>query len=337
MSNSSTINASDMKKTVLGPSGIECSAIGLGTWAMGGWMWGGGDNAAAVLAIQASLDAGANLIDTAPAYGLGRSESIVGTALKGRRHEAVIATKCGLVWHTRQGTHFFEEDGHPVYRYLGRGSIIHEAEESLKRLQTDYIDLYITHWQDATTPVAETMDALLELKKQGKIRAIGVSNVSPETLAEYLRYGPVDAAQERYSLIDREIEQTLVPLCTEHNVAVLGYSSLALGLLAGPIDPERKFTGDDQRAANPRFSAQNRAKLKAFFEELEPLRRQLECSFGQLMIAWTLARGSVSVALCGARVSKQAIENAGAGSVRLHDEALQLIDGAASRHLGALA
>jgi aryl-alcohol dehydrogenase-like predicted oxidoreductase len=327
----------EMKQTALGPSGIECSAIGLGTWAMGGWMWGGGDNAAAVVAIQASLDAGVNLIDTAPAYGLGRSESIVGTALKGRRHEAVIATKCGLVWHTQQGTHFFEEDGHPVYRYLGRDSIFHECEESLKRLQTDYIDLYITHWQDSTTPVAETMDALLDLKKQGKIRAIGVSNVSPETLAEYLRYGPVDAAQERYSLIDREIETTLAPLCSEHNVAVLGYSSLALGLLAGPIDPAREFKGDDQRASNPRFSEANRSKLKAFFEELEPVRARLGCSFGQLMIAWTIARGTVSVALCGARVRQQAIENAGAGAVDLGDEALRQIDAAAKRHLGALA
>jgi methylglyoxal reductase len=327
---------SAMKKTTLGSSGIECAAIGLGTWAMGGWMWGGGNSADAVAAIQASLDAGVNLIDTAPAYGLGRSESIVGTALKGRRHEAVIATKCGLVWHTQQGTHFFEEDGHPVYRYLGRGSIFHECEESLKRLQTDYIDLYITHWQDATTPVAETMDALLTLKKQGKIRAIGVSNVSPETLAEYLRHGPVDAAQERYSLIDREIDQTLVPLCAEHNVAVLGYSSLALGLLAGPIDPARQFTGDDQRASNPRFSAVNRAKLKAFFEELEPLRARLGCSFGQLMIAWTLARGSVSVALCGARVPQQAVENAAAGSVHLQGDAVQRVEAAAARHLQAL-
>ena len=331
------MNNPSMKKTTLGPSGIECAAIGLGTWAMGGWMWGGGDNAAAVLAIQASLDAGVTLIDTAPAYGLGRSESIVGTALKGRRQQAVVATKCGLVWHTQKGTHFFEEDGHPVYRYLGRESIFHECEESLKRLQTDYIDLYITHWQDSTTPVAETMDALLELKKQGKIRAIGVSNVSPETLAEYLRYGPVDAAQERYSLIDREIEQALVPLCAEHGVAVLGYSSLARGLLAGPIDPARQFTGDDQRASNPRFSAQNRAKLKAFFDELEPLRQHLECSFGQLMIAWTLARGSVQVALCGARVPQQAAENAAAGALALHDEALQRIDAAAAAHLHALA
>ncbi|CAN7285382.1 aldo/keto reductase [Acidovorax sp. LjRoot118] len=326
-----------MKTTTLGPSGIECSAIGLGTWAMGGWMWGGQDSAAATDAIAASLDAGVTLIDTAPAYGLGASESIVGAALKGRRHEAVVATKCGLVWHTQKGTHFFDEDGHPVYRYLGRESIFHEAEESLKRLQTDYIDLYITHWQDSTTPVEETMDALLTLKQQGKIRAIGVSNASPETLAEYLQYGPVDAAQERYSLIDREIEQTLVPLCTRHNVAMLGYSSLALGLLAGPIDPAREFTGDDQRASNPRFGTANRARLKAFFDELEPVRRQLGCSFGQLMIAWTLASGNVSVALCGARVRVQAIENATAGALDLPEEAVQRIDEAAARHLKALA
>ncbi|WP_428000077.1 aldo/keto reductase [Acidovorax sp.] len=326
-----------MKTTTLGPSGIECSAIGLGTWAMGGWMWGGQDSAAATDAIAASLDAGVTLIDTAPAYGLGASESIVGAALKGRRHEAVVATKCGLVWHTQKGTHFFDEDGHPVYRHLGRASIFHEAEESLKRLQTDYIDLYITHWQDSTTPVEETMDALLTLKQQGKIRAIGVSNASPETLAEYLQYGPVDAAQERYSLIDREIEQTLVPLCTRHNVAMLGYSSLALGLLAGPIDPAREFTGDDQRASNPRFGTANRARLKAFFDELEPVRRQLGCSFGQLMIAWTLASSNVSVALCGARVRVQAIENATAGAFDLPEEAVRRIDEAAARHLQALA
>lgn len=326
-----------MKTTKLGSSGIQCSAIGVGTWAMGGWMWGGGDDAAAVLAIQASLESGINLIDTAPAYGLGRAEQLVGTALKGRRHEAVIATKCGLVWHTQQGTHFFEEDGHPVYRHLGRESILHEVEQSLQRLQTDYIDLYITHWQDATTPVAETMGTLLDLKSQGKIRAIGISNASPETLAEYLRYGPVDAIQERYSLIDREIEAALLPLSIANKVAVLGYSSLGQGLLAGPIAPERQFTGDDQRATDPRFSAANRAKFKAFFQELEPLRARRGCSFGQLMIAWTISLGRVSVALCGARTRQQAVENAGAGSIDLHDDDLHLIDAAAQRHLNALA
>ena len=186
-------------------------------------------------------------------------------------------------------------------------------------------------------PDAETMDALLTLKKQGKIRAIGVSNVDAPTLQEYLRHGPVDAIQERYSLIDREIEQTLLPLCGRNNVAILGYSSLALGLLAGPIDPARQFTGDDQRASNPRFGATNRARLKAFFDELEPLRRQFGCSFGQLMIAWTLASGSVSVALCGARTRAQATENATAGALELPEEAVQRIDDAASAHLKALA
>ena len=150
-----------MKRIKLGNSGLQCEAIGLGTWAMGGWMWGGNDDAAAVDAIRASLDAGVHLIDTAPAYGLGHAERLVGQALRGRRQQAVVATKCGLVWHTQQGTHFFDEDGTPVYRHLGRESIFHEIDQSLARLETDYIDLYITHWQDAGTPVAETMDALL--------------------------------------------------------------------------------------------------------------------------------------------------------------------------------
>jgi methylglyoxal reductase len=325
-----------MKTVELGRSGIRCEAIGLGTWAMGGWMWGGGDDAAAIDAIRASLDAGVRLIDTAPAYGLGRAEQLVGAALDGRRDDAVLVTKCGLVWHTRQGTHFFDEADQPVHRFLGRESIFHEVEESLSRLRTDRIDLYITHWQDATTPVAETMDALLTLKRQGKIRAIGVSNVDAPTLAEYLKHGPVDAIQERYSLIDREIEATLLPLCRQHGIAVLGYSSLALGLLAGPIDARREFSGDDQRRDNPRFSAANRMKLQAFFAELEPLRAQLQCSFAQLMIAWTTAGGRVTVALCGARTPQQAIENAGAGALELDAGALALIDAAADRHLGAL-
>ncbi|MET0351246.1 MAG: aldo/keto reductase, partial [Rhizobacter sp.] len=184
--------------------------------------------------------------------------------------------------------------------------------------------------------VEETMDALLDLKKQGKIRAIGVSNVDAPTLAEYLRHGPVDAAQERYSLIDREIESALVPLCQAHDVAVLGYSSLAMGLLAGPIDPARQFTGDDQRATNPRFSAANRAKLQAFFAELEPVRADAGCPFSQLIIAWTLAHGSVSVALCGARNAAQARENASAGAVSLDRASVAAIDAAARRHLHEL-
>jgi methylglyoxal reductase len=323
------------KQTTIGRSGIRCETVGLGTWAMGGWMWGGNDDAAALEGIRASLDAGIRFIDTAPAYGLGHAERLVGAALEGRpRSEVVIATKCGLVWHTRQGTHFFDEAGMAVYRHLGRESILHELGQSLARLKTDYIDLYFTHWQDSTTPVAETMGTLLELKAQGKIRAIGVSNASPEVLREYLQHGPVDAVQERYSLLDRGIESEIVPICKAHGISVVGYSSLALGLLAGPIAPDRQFTGDDQRAQDPRFSSENRRRLQQFFQAVEPVRHRLGCSFAQLMVAWTVAHGSVSIALCGARNERQAAENAGAARLELSPDDLAAIKTAARQTLG---
>ncbi len=320
-----------MKSNVLGSSGIMCSSVGLGTWAMGGWMWGGNDDGAAISSIHAALDSGVNFIDTAPAYGLGHAEELVGAAIQGRRDQVVLATKCGLVWHTQRGTLFFNEEGKDVYRYLGKGSIAHEVEQSLVRLKTDYIDLYFTHWQDETTPVAETMEALLDLKKQGKIRAIGISNATQAILAEYLRFGPVDAIQERYSLLDRGIEKDLIPLCRANQVSVHGYSSLALGLLAGPIDPARTYEGDDQRKDNLRFSPENRASLVNFFGAIEPLRDKHNCSYGQLMIAWSLS--NVDVALCGARKPAQAQDNAGAGSIELTPGDQQAIAEAAKTHL----
>lgn len=324
-----------MKHVEIGHSGIRCEIVGLGTWAMGGWMWGGNDDAAAIEGIRASLDAGIRLIDTAPAYGLGRAERLVGQALEGRsRSEVVIATKCGLVWHTRQGTHFFDEEGQAVHRHLGRESIQHELAQSLSRLKTDYIDLYFTHWQDSTTPVAETMETLLGLKAQGKIRAIGISNASAEVLLEYLKCGQVDAVQERYSLFDRAIESEIVPICKANDIAVLGYSSLAQGLLAGPIAPDRQFTGDDQRANDPHFSVQNRARLRTFFAAIEPVRARNSCSYAQLMVAWTVAHGNVSVALCGARNARQAEENAAAASLRLSVDDVSAITMAAWEILG---
>lgn len=184
----------------IGSSGIEASAIGLGTWAIGGWMWGGTDEPEAIAAIRASLDAGVTLIDTAPAYGMGRSEEIVGAAIAGRRDEVVLVTKCGLVWHTDKGRHFFDQNDKPVHRYLGPESIAHELDESLRRLRTDHIDLYLTHWQDPTTPIAETMGALEDLRAKGKIRAIGASNVTRADLAAYLAAGRLDAIQEQYSM-----------------------------------------------------------------------------------------------------------------------------------------
>ena len=320
----------------IGRSGVTASAVGLGTWAIGGWMWGGTDEAESIAAIQASLDAGVTLIDTAPAYGLGRSEEIVGKAIAGRRDKAVIATKCGLVWHTQKGRHFFDQDGRPVHRYLGRDSIVHELEESLRRLGTDYIDLYITHWQDPTTPVEETVAALEELKQAGKIRAIGASNVNRSELEQYLATGALDAIQERFSMIDRGIEADLLPLTAKSDVSTLSYSSLALGLLSGTIGPDRVFSGDDQRRDNPRFSVANRQKAKDFAEAIRPVAERHGASIAQVVIAWTLTQPGVTFALCGARNPAQALDNARAGTLRLGTEDIAAIDAAIAAKLASM-
>jgi methylglyoxal reductase len=325
-----------MTTRAIGASGIGTSSVGLGTWAIGGWMWGGTDEDAAVAAIRASLDAGVNLIDTAPAYGMGRSEEIVGAAIAGRRDEVTLVTKCGLVWHTDKGRHFFDQDGKPVHRHLGRESIRHEIDESLRRLRTDRIDLYITHWQDPTTPVAETMGALEELKREGKIRAIGASNLGLADLDAYLAVGGLDAVQEQYSMVHRDIEQSLLPICIANRVSVLSYSSLALGLLTGKIGPERRFNGDDLRIADPRFSVANREKVAAFVREIAAIAEAHDASTAQIVIAWTLARPGIDFSLCGARNAGQAQENARAGQLGLDASELEAITAAADRHLAGV-
>lgn len=326
-----------MKYRTLGSTDIKTSVVGLGTWAMGGWMWGGHDDKNSIAAIQASVDQGINLIDTAPAYGLGRAEELVGEALAGRRDKVVLATKCGMIWHDTKGEYFVEEHGKPVHRYLGAESIQYELEQSLKRLKTDYIDLYITHWQDATTPVQETMEKLLALKQAGKIRAIGVSNVNADELNEYLKFGPVDAIQERYSMLDREIESTLLPICQSQGISTLSYSSMSLGLLSGKMTPDRQFEGDDQRLSDPRFSVDNRKKVADFFADIEPLCNRYQVTPAQLVIAWTVAQPGITYGLCGARNANQAIENARAGEVDLPMDDLNAIDQAIKRHLADVA
>jgi aryl-alcohol dehydrogenase-like predicted oxidoreductase len=320
----------------MGGSELAAGVIGLGTWAMGGWMWGGTDEADAIAAIRAAIDEGITLIDTAPAYGLGKSEELVGEAIAGRRDEVVLATKCGLVWHTDKGNHFFDEHGRRVHRHLGRDSIFFEIEQSLKRLHTDRIDLYITHWQDPTTPIAETMEALLDLKRQGKIRAIGVSNVSPAELEAYVAAGPVDAIQERFSMLDHEIEQTLLPICRQRGIATLSYSSLALGLLSGKIGPGRTFAGDDQRKDNPRFSPENLNRIASFITAIEPLATARQATPAQMVIAWTIAQPGITYALCGARNAAQAIENARAGLLSLSPGELAEIDRAIAANLAGI-
>ncbi len=295
----------------------QASAVGLGTWAIGGWMWGGTDDAAAEDAIRAGLDAGITLIDTAPAYGLGHAEEVVGRAIAGRRDEVVLATKCGLVWHAQRGPYFFSQGGLPVHRDLSPAAIRHEVEESLRRLKTDRIDLYITHWQDPTTPIAETVEALKALKDEGKILAFAASNTSPEDIAAYQAAGGIAAVQEEYSMLARRIETTHLPVCREEGLAVMGYSVLALGLLSGRIGADRVFAGDDQRREDPRFSLENRARVDRLMQTIRPIAEAHAASPAQVVIAWTLAQPGLTFALCGARNPVQARENADAGRLRL--------------------
>ena len=320
----------------IGQSAIRASAIGLGTWAIGGWMWGGTEESESIAAIRESIDAGVTLIDTAPAYGQGLAEELVGKAIKGRRDEVVIATKCGLVWHTDKGRHFFDYDGRPVHRYLGRDSIVYEVEQSLRRLGTDHIDHYITHWQDPTTPIDETVDALLELKRQGKIGSIGASNVSEADLDAYIATGALDAIQEEYSMARRGIEATLLPVCRRHGVSVLSYASLSRGLLTGTVGPERQFSGDDQRRTDPHFSQDNRAKTARLMEAIAPMARSRGATASQIVIAWTIQQPGITFALCGARNPAQARENARAAHITLNEAEITTISEAVTRHLVAL-
>ncbi|AZV80793.1 aldo/keto reductase (plasmid) [Parasedimentitalea marina] len=323
----------EMLTRPIGTSGIEASVVGLGTWAIGGWMWGGTDEAQSIEAIQTAVDEGVTLIDTAPAYGQGLAEEIVGKALVGRRDKVVLATKCGLVWHSQKGNHFFDYGGQPVHRYLGKDAIIYEVEQSLTRLKTDYIDHYITHWQDPTTPIAETMEALETLKQQGKIRSIGASNTSADDVAAYVAAGQLDAIQEEYSMVKRDIEVSLLPLCAEHGVSALSYSSLALGLLSGKVGPDRDFSGDDQRKGNPRFSMANRHKIAALMVEIAPVADAHNATLAQTVIAWTVQQPGITFSLCGARNADQARENAAAGRIRLSQQDIATITAAAGAHL----
>jgi len=311
----------------LGKSGISISALGMGTWAIGGLWWGGTDEELAVAALRRGLDEGITLIDTAPMYGRGLAEEVVGRAIKGRdRAKIVLATKVGLAWHVEEGHKFFEIDGVTVYRNLRPSNIRYEVEQSLRRLDTDYIDLYQTHWQDPTTSIADTMGELLKLKEEGKIRAIGVSNATPDQMREYLAVGRIDSDQPLYNMLDREIEAEALPFCRQHDISILSYSSLALGLLTGAMDPNRTFPANDMRSRNPRFKPENIAKVNTMFEQFAPLRNKYGLNQAQLSIAWTISRPGLTCSLVGVRNPAQAADIAPGGNVKLTPDELAEMD-----------
>ena len=281
-----------MKHIQIAGTRLKSSRIGLGTWAIGGWMWGGTDEAQSIATIRAAVERGVTLIDTAPAYGFGRSEEIVGKALAdGRlRDKVLIATKAGLAW----------QDG-AIYRDSRPARIRKEIEDSLKRLRTDVIDLYQVHWPDPGTPIAETARTLEDLRKEGKILAIGVSNYSPAQMDAFRAVARLDAVQPPYNLFEREIEQDVLPYAKRTGLTALCYGALCRGLLTGRITAGTKFTGDDLRKVDPKFQGARFTKYLAAVGELEKLARE---RFGKSVLAlavrWVLDQGP-TIALWGAR------------------------------------
>lgn len=336
-----------MQTRPLGSSGIEASVVAFGAWAIGGWMWGGAEESESIKTIHAALDCGINLIDTAPMYGMGRSEEILGKALKGGlRQKAVIASKCSLVWDGNTDGEFMfgandkgrEDASNPTPQYRvyrnNRPAVIRKGlEESLRRLNTDHIDLFQTHWQDATTPIEETMGELMKMKKEGKIRAIGCCNASIENMERYRASGQLDTDQEKYNMIDRMREQDNLPFVKEHKMAFLAYSPLAQGLLTGAIGPERVFNEGDVRLGNPRYSLENRKLVAAFLAEIKPIAEDYRVTLGQLVTAWTLVQPGCTHALLGARNVGQVAENAKGGAIVLEQAAIEAVTRAVNEKL----
>lgn len=302
-----------MRYREIGTTGIQASVVGLGTWAIGGGpYWGDNDDAQSVRTIRRAVEEGINLIDTAPAYGKGHGESVVGKALAGIRQKVCLATKCGLVWDEREGTYFFEQSGLTVKKNLSGESIRREAEDSLRRLGTDYIDIYFTHWQSVPpyfTPIEETMGTLLELKKEGKVRAIGVSNVTKEHVAEYLKYGQVDIVQEKYSMLDRAVETELLPLLRKEHITLQAYSPLEMGLLTGKIAKGFVPEKGSAREGKYWFEKERLSKVVDMLAGWKDLEQKYGATPTQLAIAWLASRQPDMNVLCGARKEFQLEDN----------------------------
>ena len=283
-----------MERTRIGNSGVHTSRIGLGTWAIGGWMWGGTDERESIATIRAAIERGVTLIDTAPVYGFGRSEEIVGKALAGLRDKVQIATKVGLAW----------QDG-KVFRDSRASHIRQEVEDSLRRLRTDFIDLYQVHWPDPHVPIAETAMVLDDLRDEGKIRAIGVSNFSSWQMTAWRGVAPLDALQSPYNLFEREIEAGPLPYAARARLTLLGYGALCRGLLSGRMSADTVFSGDDLRRDDPKFQGARFSQYLRAVNELKSLARE---RYGKSVLAlavrWVLDRGH-TIALWGARRPEQ--------------------------------
>jgi len=291
----------------LGTSGIHVSVIGLGGWAFGGGVWGDADDNESIAAIHAALDLGINLIDTAEIYGSGRSEEVIGRALQGHRDRAVLATKVSP-------------------QHLDPAGIRAALEGSLRRLRTDFVDLYQVHWPNRKFPISETMETLAALQKEGKLRAIGVSNFSLPQLEEALRYAPVQSLQPPYSLVWRMVERDLLPFCRAHHIGVLAYSPMAQGLLTGKFTLNNRPPEGDIRRKNRLFKNEDTYRAACqVAQKLEAYARRHGKTVAQVAVNWVISQPGITSALVGARRPAQVHENAGSADWRLSDDELEEI------------
>lgn len=312
--------------TLRGASDLSCSRIGLGTWAIGGWMWGGSDEERSIRTVCAALESGITVIDTAPVYGQGRSEEIVGKALRrwGQREGIVLATKVGLEW-ARSGEPFRNSTRERIWREIG---------ESLRRLRTDYVDIYQVHWPDPLVPIEETAEVLHRLYEDGRIRAIGVSNYSPEQMDVFRQAAPLHTAQPPYNLFERDAEAHVLPYCQWHGIATLTYGALCRGLLSGRLRPDRTFDGDDLRQTDPKFQPPRSAQYLLAVAALDRFARE---RYGKPVLAlalrWVLDQPGVHIALWGARSPEQLDALDEAMDWSLDREAMSTIDAIVRQHV----
>lgn len=305
-----------MNTIKIGKSDINTPFMAMGTWAIGGGTaWGENDDKLSVRTIDEAIDCGITWFDTAPVYNLGHSEEVVGKALKGKRHNVLISTKCGLEWDYETPVFHKVMEGRNVYRDLSAKGIRKNLEDSLRRLQTDYIDIYYTHWQTsdfALYPLEETVGVLTELKKEGKIRAIGASNVTEDIIKGYCSLGQLDVIQEKYSILDSHIRSELAQVCEENKVSIQAYSPLEQGLLTGKVKADVKLAKGDVRNRNRFFSPENLPKVMRLLEHWKPLCLKYNCTMSNLVIACTAKTIDGLHVLCGARKPEQIRDNSGA-------------------------
>jgi aryl-alcohol dehydrogenase-like predicted oxidoreductase len=316
------LETSMMERTTIPGIETEVSRVGLGTWAIGGWKWGGTDDEASIQTIRSALDLGVNLIDTAPVYGFGHAEELVGRAVAGRRHEAVIATKVAMEW----------PDG-KIQRNASAARIRTEIEDSLRRLRTDYIDLYQVHWPDARVPTDETAGEMEKLRREGKILSIGVSNYSPSQMEAFRHTGSLSVVQSPYNLFERAIDADVLPYARRTHLTLLAYGALCRGLLSGRMRADTQFSGDDLRLSDPKFQA---PRYSQYLAAATALQRFAEERFGKTLLAlavrWILDQGP-TIALWGARRPDQlrGLDAAFGWSLSVQD--LQAIDTLLAEHI----